>query len=191
MMRFRRFEIAMLLTLAVLFTYAAAVADGQQETADSLLRLHVIANSDSAHDQAVKLRVRDALLEVCAPLLENAHNADEVRERLRGELPLLADTAAAVLREQGEDKDVTVRLAAEYYPTRVYETFALPTGNYCGLKVTIGAGEGHNWWCVVFPPLCTEAASATLTASLPGERTIRFRTAEWIGTARHWLQEKG
>ena len=123
----------------------------QQRLSAKLIRLHVVANSDSAHDQAVKLEVRDAVSAAAKALLDGA---EDPRAALAGRLDAVADAAAARLRELGEDLPVTVRLGKERFPTREYDTFSLPAGVYESLRVTIGAGKGHNWWCVVFPSLC-------------------------------------
>ncbi len=190
-MMLRRIELTLALVLAFLFTYAAAVSQQQNELAGGLLRLHVVANSDSPHDQQIKLQVRDAVLEFCQPVLEGARDRAEVQERLEGQMQALANHAQQTLWDAGEDRSVTVRLAEEYYPTRDYPSFSLPAGNYLGLRVTIGEGVGHNWWCVVFPPLCKEAAAGeTLDTQTPEEElkpqySFRFKTAEVIGMLRH------
>lgn len=190
-MKWRRLEVALMLTLALLFTYAAAVSRAQDALAGGLLRLHVVASSDSAHDQAVKLQVRDAVLAFCEPLLEGAESRSEVQRRLDGQMQALANCAQRALWAAGEDGTVSVRLAEEYYPTRDYPTFSLPAGRYLGLRVTIGAGEGHNWWCVVFPPLCNEAAAGEVVGTeeeeLEPDYSFRFKTAEVIGMLRHRL----
>lgn len=190
-MKFRRLELAVLLTLAILFTYAAAVSSEQDEMADGLLRLHVVAHSDTVHDQQVKLMVRDAVLDFCAPLLDGAADRAEVRERLMPQMQALANRAQQVLWQAGEQRTVCVRLAEEYYPTRDYPSFSLPAGEYLGLRVTIGEGQGHNWWCVVFPPLCREAAAGEVLApeeeGVAPRYTLRFKTAEAVGALRHRL----
>lgn len=191
-MKWRRFELALALTLACLFTYAAAVSQSQNHLAGDLLRLHVVAHSDAPHDQRVKLLVRDAVLDFCQPRLVGAKSREEVQERLDDTtMQALADCAQQTLWNAGENRTVSVRLAAEYYPTRDYATFSLPAGEYLGLRVTIGAGAGHNWWCVVFPPLCREAAAGEVIRTDEPELTpkysFRFKTAEAVGALRHRL----
>ena len=127
----------------------------QRQLAEKLVRLHVVANSDSPSDQAIKLRVRDAVLAAAEPVLGSA---DDPEQALAAELPALECAAAEMLRALGREESVSVTLQNERFPTRDYETFSLPAGVYRTLRVTIGAGEGHNWWCVVFPPLCIDAA---------------------------------
>lgn len=134
---------------------ATAAQAEQQRLSAKLIRLHVVANSDSAHDQAVKLKVRDAVIDAAKPMFEGS---DDPRAALEGHLDEIAQVAERCLRELGEPYPVTVRLGKERFPTRQYDTFALPAGVYESLRVTIGAGEGHNWWCVVFPSICLTAS---------------------------------
>ena len=190
-MKFRRLECTIFLTLALLFTYAAIAGVQQNRAAGGLLRLHVVANSDTVRDQQVKLAVRDAVLAFCAPVLEHAQDRDAVCAALRPKLQELADCAQQTLEEAGDYRAVTVRLAQEYYPTRNYTDFSLPAGEYLGLRVTIGAGQGHNWWCVIYPALCTEAAAGEAMcpedAGLTPRYTLRFKTTELAAALRHRL----
>lgn len=183
----RPIELALALCMAFLFAYAAWVSLSQQTLADGLLRLHVIANSDSVQDQQVKLLVRDRVLEVTKPLLAEAGDQDEVRRILNEHLQQITDAAQQVLTDQGMPYQLSAQMATEYYPTRAYDTFSLPAGQYTGLKIRLGAASGHNWWCVVFPPLCTDAAQAPQD-KLCEQTTFRFKTADLIGQARAWLR---
>lgn len=126
---------------------------------DGVIRLHVLASSDSAEDQMLKLRVRDAILADTEGLLEGAASRDEAEARLCAAIPEIETAAIACLRENGCDADVSVTLGEEDYPRRVYEDVALPAGEYLSLRVCIGEAEGKNWWCVLFPPMCLSAAS--------------------------------
>lgn len=186
-MKFKRLELALFGLLAVLSVYAAGVSCAQTRLADGLVRLHVIAHSDSAADQALKLRVRDRVLDTAAPLLADAHSQAEVRRTLAAHLQELVDAAADELRQAQAPYTVTAQLTGEYYPTRRYDTFSLPAGEYVGLKLRLGRAEGRNWWCVVFPPLCTDAAAAPQDA-LCDQTTFRFRTAELLGALRARLR---
>ena len=183
----RPIELALALCMAFLFAYAAWVSLSQQTLADDLLRLHVIANSDSVQDQQVKLLVRDRVLEVTEPLLAEADDQDEVRRILSAHLQQITDAAQQVLTDQGMPYQLSAQMATEYYPTRAYDTFSLPAGQYTGLKIRLGAASGHNWWCVVFPPLCTDAAQAPQD-KLCEQTTFRFKTADLIGQAWAWLR---
>lgn len=183
----RPIELALALCMAFLFAYAAWVSLSQQTLADGLLRLHVIANSDSVQDQQVKLLVRDRVLEVTEPLLTEADDQDEVRRILSEHLQQITDAAQQVLTDQGMPYQLSTQMATEYYPTRAYDTFSLPAGQYTGLKIRLGAASGHNWWCVVFPPLCTDAAQVPQD-KLCEQTTFRFKTADLIGQAQAWLR---
>lgn len=154
-MKKRVISIALLLGCVLMLVSASVLQTEQQRLSEKLIRLHVVANSDSAHDQQIKLRVRDAILEKAQPLLQDA---DDPRGGLEANLDELAQTAQTCLRELGENRTVRVRLGKELFPTREYETFALPAGVYESLRVTIGEGGGHNWWCVVFPSICLTAS---------------------------------
>lgn len=183
----RPIELALALCMAFLFAYMAWVSLSQQTLADGLLRLHVIANSDSVQDQQVKLLVRDRVLELTEPLLAEADDQDEVRRILSAHLQQITDAAQQVLTDQGMPYQLSAQMATEYYPTREYDTFSLPAGQYTGLKIRLGAASGHNWWCVVFPPLCTDAAQAPQD-KLCEQTTFRFKTADLIGQAQAWLR---
>ena len=183
----RPIELALALCMAFLFAYMAWVSLSQQTLADGLLRLHVIANSDSVQDQQVKLLVRDRVLELTEPLLAEADAQDEVRRILSSHLQQITDAAQQVLTDQGMPYQLSAQMAPEYYPTREYDTFSLPAGQYTGLKIRLGAASGHNWWCVVFPPLCTDAAQAPQD-KLCEQTTFRFKTADLIGQAQAWLR---
>lgn len=183
----RPIELALALCMAFLFAYMAWVSLSQQTLADGLLRLHVIANSDSVQDQQVKLLVRDRVLELTEPLLAEADAQDEVRRILSSHLQQITDAAQQVLTDQGMPYQLSAQMATEYYPTREYDTFSLPAGQYTGLKILLGAASGHNWWCVVFPPLCTDAAQAPQD-KLCEQTTFRFKTADLIGQAQAWLR---
>ena len=158
------FEIALLIGLAVFLTSGALALRTQDELADKVVRLHVLANSDSEEDQALKLRVRDAVLEQATAILEQSADRREAESRLRGQLLELERIAAKEIAVEGYDYPVTVNLENTDFPTKEYDGFTLPAGEYLALRVIIGEGKGQNWWCVVFPPLCT-AASADVPAS--------------------------
>ena len=158
------FEIALLIGLAVFLTSGALALRTQDELADKVVRLHVLANSDSEEDQALKLQVRDVVLERATAILEQSADRREAESRLRGQLLELERIAAKEIAAEGYDYPVTVNLENTDCPTKEYDGFTLPAGEYLALRVIIGEGKGQNWWCVVFPPLCT-AASADVPAS--------------------------
>ena len=162
--KLKLFEIALLIGLAVFLTSGALALRTQDELADKVVRLHVLANSDSGEDQALKLQVRDVVLERATAILEQSADRREAESRLRGQLLELERIAAKEIAAEGYDYPVTVNLENTDFPTKEYDGFTLPAGEYLALRVIIGEGKGQNWWCVVFPPLCT-AASADVPAS--------------------------
>ena len=125
---------------------------------DNVLRLHVLANSDSSEDQALKLEVRDRILEETANLFKDCKTKDEAREAVESNLDKIREVAEQTVREAGYDYSVSVSLGEEEYPTKNYEECCFPAGEYLSLRVMIGEAEGENWWCVLFPPLCIDAA---------------------------------
>ncbi len=132
---------------------------GEEEIYDKVVRLHVLANSDSEEDQAVKLAVRDAILGVTVPLLQNCETKEEAILLLEENQALLSQTAQAVLCEQGFDDTVSIEMGLEKYPTRTYDNLCFPAGEYISMRVSLGKGNGQNWWCCLFPPLCLGAAT--------------------------------
>lgn len=128
----------------------------QQVLSSRLIRFHVVAASDDPLDQARKLAVRDALLPEIAALTADCPDAEAAAAALERGLPDLEATAFAAL---GTGESVRASLAEELFPRRDYETFSLPAGTYRALRVTLGAGTGHNWWCVAFPALCLPAGT--------------------------------
>lgn len=133
---------------------------GEAAIYDSVIRLHILANSDSEEDQALKLTVRDALLVKISAMLENTKTREEAAEVIGASLEELRENAKETLQKAESDADVSVRLCYEKYPTRYYETLAFPAGEYLSLQVRIGEAAGKNWWCVLFPPLCLSAATS-------------------------------
>ena len=127
---------------------------------DSVIRLHVLANSDSEEDQALKLQVRDAVLAYTGELMQDVSSKEQAEQILGQNLEQIRAVAAQVLGEQGASSAVEVTLTKEEYPRRAYEQAALPAGEYLSLRVMIGEAEGQNWWCVLFPQMCLSASSA-------------------------------
>ena len=159
--RLRRWELALLLGLAAALLLGLWLEREQSDLADSVLRLHVLANSDSEADQALKLKVRDEVLTVAESILPGGSSAEEAARTLEENLSLLAAAGAEVIAREGYDYPVSARLEETWFPTKEYEDFSLPAGRYQALRIVIGEGEGQNWWCVVFPPLCLGSVSET------------------------------
>lgn len=163
--RLKIFEVALLLSVAVFLITGAMALQTQDALADKVVRLHVLANSDAETDQALKLEVRDAVLEVAETLLKQSENRWEAEHLLRGELAELERIAAETIAKAGYNYPVTVELTDTDFPTREYDGFTLPAGEYLALRVLIGEAKGQNWWCVVFPPLCAAASTDVSVAA--------------------------
>lgn len=190
------------LLVACLVCTALWAEAAQAQLADHVIRLHVLANSDTESDQALKLQVRDAILARTDAILAGQNSADQAAALLQDHLDDLAQTAETEIQAQGYAYPVEVRLEETWFPTRTYENISLPAGNYLALRVLIGQAEGHNWWCVVFPSLCLTAVSETslqaaglthgdyaLISEEEQDYQIRFKTVEWWQTCKHWLSQ--
>lgn len=157
--KLRRWEVALLCAVAAAALAGSGLGQAQDALAEEVIRLHVIANSDSEEDQALKLEVRDKVLEAAEPILKGL-SREEARRALEQAAPQIAQAAEEVVAERGFSYPVTARMEdGVWFPTKRYEDFALPAGEYTALRVEIGQAEGKNWWCVVFPPLCLGAVS--------------------------------
>lgn len=173
-----------------------SIVNDRQKLNEELIRLHVVAASDSEEDQAIKLRVRDAVVESLSDAMADITDIAQARAYLEENLPKIRQAANDTLKALGCDEEVTVTLEKEVFDTRYYDTFTLPAGVYEALRVTIGEGEGQNWWCVAFPTLCIPAASEgfedvaagagfseSLTAALKGKNgyEVRFFLLDALG----------
>jgi len=199
---FRYWELALLLALAVTILWGAASLGQQEELGRKVIRLHVIANSDSPEDQALKLRVRDRVLARAQEILEQSADMEQAEQALTAALPELTREARETLAAEGCAQPVQARLEPAEFPTKDYDGFSLPAGKYLALRVIIGEGRGQNWWCVVFPPLCTAAArpgqgarraagggggGRVLMAEEDAGYELRFRSVELWEMLRQWL----
>ena len=186
-----------LFLLSLLLLTASWAQARQSALSDRLIRLHVLAESDSPEDQSRKLDARDAVLSLLTPVMEDVRDREEAGEVLRRMLP-----AVQLAAERAAGVPARATLGEEYYPTREYGSFALPAGRYVSLRITLGEGRGHNCWCVVYPPLCTASVEETVTeaAALSGRDTrlitedgtdcvFRFRIIELWGELRHRLED--
>lgn len=188
----RRWELAFLLGMAAALVMGTYLAGAQAALAENVVRLHVVGASDSEEDQAVKLRVRDAVLAQAGPLLKGVSSQEEAWEILDAYLEELARAGAQV----SGGMTVTASLEEKaWFPTKEYTDFSLPAGRYPALKIVLGEGEGRNWWCVVFPPLCLGSVSETVgekagdlsaaqVSLITGENegyVVKFKLLEWWG----------
>lgn len=162
----KNWELSMLLALCVTLLFGLWASARSRALSEGLIRLHVLAVSDDENEQRIKLAVRDSVLAYLEPQLDAAPDVTAARGIISAGLDGIRSAAEAA----AEGRPVTVTLSREYYPTRDYGSFALPAGSYESLRVVLGEGEGHNWWCVVFPPLClTAAESEAAFEELDGE----------------------
>ncbi len=172
--------------LAVLLGSFGAFARECDEIPQEVLRLHIPANSDSEYDQQVKLRLRDFVLEKFGTQLSGCSSRSEAAEEVRKLLPEIEKSCCEFLSQQGAGYGAHAELTEMYFTTREYENVTLPAGNYLALRLTLGSGEGHNWWCVMFPPLCIPLASEPIDGdTLPADFTtdrieVRFAVFEFF-----------
>ena len=187
----------------MILLFALSVFSDRQTLSNNLIRLHVVANSDSDADQGLKLKVRDAVVAHLQPAMTELQSRHEAEAYLNTHLTELEQIANQTLSEAGSQDKATVSLQKEAFPIRHYDTFSLPSGVYQSLRITIGQGQGHNWWCVVFPSLCLPAAGETmedtaagagfsggLSSTLEGEQPyqVRFFLLDLLGKVQNFFQ---
>lgn len=167
---------------------------------DSVVRLHVLANSDSEEDQTLKLKVRDAVTEAGAGVLDGVTDREQAEERLQDALPRLIETAQQCVYDEGYSYPVTAELTTMYFGTRTYDSGTFPAGRYRAVRFSIGEAKGKNWWCVMYPPLCVSAATdkaslsdvmsegaCTIVNDAP-RYAVRFKVVEWFETILEWIR---
>lgn len=189
-------RIGLLAALVALVWTGGLLAD-KERLREEILRLHVVAASDSEADQAVKLRVRDAVLGSLRQGLSDLTDMEQAVAYVEEMIPKIENAANLVLAEAGFADTVQVSLTEWEFPEREYDTFSLPAGVYNALRVVIGEGEGQNWWCVVFPELCMGATtdefremsnfSDGLNDTLTGEYEIRFWLLDKLGELENFF----
>lgn len=173
--------------IAALFITGVLVAD-KQTLRSQIIRLHVVANSNSGVDQSAKLSVRDAVIAYLDQQLKGSADCGVAEERIQECIPQIRQVAVQALRNIGNEDTVSVNIAEEAFDRRDYDTFSLPSGIYQSLRINIGEAEGKNWWCVVFPAFCKPATAACfketainsgmnedLAASLSNDTEISYR----------------
>lgn len=192
--------IAFVLTVLYSFTSFSFFAQQCEDIPNRVLRLHVLANSDSEEDQELKLYVRNRVLSESAGILDGAKNREDAEQIVTESLSQLEAAAADEIASRGYDYPVQVQLENIYFTTRTYEQVTLPAGRYDALRVTIGEAAGKNWWCVMFPPMCLPAAQEVEELDdvlnpeqmeiVTGEYEIRFKTIELYEQLRDWVSAK-
>ncbi len=186
----KRLEIALALGLisAILLSVSSFNASCD-DLRTNILRLHIIANSDSKEDQALKLKVRDEILEKTGNLFVETKNLSDAKEKAESSLEEFESIANQVILENGYSYTAKARVGNSNFNTREYDDFTLPAGEYPSLIITLGEGNGQNWWCVVYPAVCVPAASkhelkestkdkSAKIAQNPRRYVMRFKTVE-------------
>jgi len=170
-------QTALCLALCLIIFCVCDLLVPQQESQvyNSVIRLHIIANSNTSTDQSLKLAVRDAVL--AANCFEGAKDMDTARLSVTAAASKAVDTANAVLAAEGVSYRATCLWGRESYPTRVYDGFRLPAGDYLSLRIVLGNGDGENWWCVLFPPLCLGASKDVLNS--PSGKVFSVKTKKY------------
>lgn len=187
--------------LVMAFVFSIVSFAGACEDIESrVLRLHILANSDSESDQALKLKVRDAVLKISPEIFGDVSSKQEAIEKAKADLPKFIAEAERIIKAEGYNYSVKAEVVNDKFNTRVYENFTLPAGDYDAVRITIGSGEGHNWWCVMFPALCLPSATGNeLQEELPNSEKeivnnennnsyeIRFGIIEAVSNFSDWL----
>ena len=186
--------------LCAIFASMAHFEAACDDLRQNVLRLHIIANSDSEEDQAVKLLVRDKILEESSELFAGETELKAAEKKAEDNLNEFCKTAKRVLSENGFSYNVSAEIGDSYFETREYEDFTLPAGNYRSLIINLGAAKGKNWWCVIFPAVCIPAADAGLSDSAhntsaqiaehPQKYVMRFKTVEIYEDLKKLLKNK-
>lgn len=173
---YKKLRIAVITAVIVsIVTSTVSFAFTCENIRENVLRLHILAASDSEEDQNLKLKVRNALLSESENIFDGSVTIDNAVQKITPEIPHLEETAKEVIAENGFDYPVKITLKEEFFGTRTYDKTTLPAGKYLALRVVIDSGNGHNWWCVMFPALCLPAASAnTDTEAVLGEKGTRL-----------------
>ncbi len=153
------FEIALLLGLSLSLTVGALAKEEQTNISEELIRLHIVANSDSEFDQSVKLSARDEIVEYISELTKKCKNKEEATVLLKEHLDVLEEISDRVCKANGVSYSSSAKILNMHFPAREYDSFSLPAGRYDALRIELGTAEGQNWWCVLFPPLCIDAAT--------------------------------
>ncbi len=164
--RLRHMLIALCVGVIITFAFSVYADKTEQSIAHGLIRLHVIANSDTESDQQLKLAVRDAIIDQVGTHFADNCQKDEARQEILAHTEDIRLIAQEVIADWGLDYPVEISLGKSDFPTKTYGNVTLPAGTYEALKVVIGEGTGQNWWCVLFPPLCFVDAA---TAEMPDE----------------------
>lgn len=181
-----------LLAVCALFLgiFIVFVSFSASEFRDGFIRLHILAESDGDQDQAIKLELRDLVLNEYSEKLSDCGNIDDAKSNILSLTTEIKEFCNVKLRGMGVDYTADVVFEKEYYPNRVYENISLPAGTYSSLKIVLGKGEGQNWWCVLFPPLCLDAAKGEEAYIAAGLSKDDYQIIKNDRTAKYQLKFK-
>lgn len=199
----KKIEISIIISVIFSLFYSVfTFADTSENIRNEILRLHVIANSDSSEDQELKLKVRDAVLSAGSQIFDGSVDIDNANKKILPEIERLEHVAEKIITENGFNYNVKICLQKEFFTTRTYNYVTLPAGDYLALRVIIGEGGGQNWWCVMFPPMCLSAADEDkVLSSVLNQKEIdlvkkspqfesRFKIVELIETLKDRIKIK-
>ena len=181
-------KLLVILILVGLLIWGVGVIRDRVTLDDGIIRLHVVGKSDSQQDQDIKLKVRDAVLDCINSVMEQLPDQETAKAYLLEKLPEIEEVCNRVLASVGETATATVTMIQEKFPTRYYDTFSLPAGVYESLRITIGEGEGQNWWCVVFPRLCVASTSEGMEDTAVGAGFSKPLSGAMTGQAQYKIR---
>ena len=191
-MKLKLIEIALFLSLFISIVSCISFEKECDGIREKVMRLHVIANSDSEADQTLKLKVRDRILSESEAVFSPSENLREAERDVEENMDELKACAEKAVKAEGYSYNVKVSFEPSYFPTRTYENVTLPAGYYKSLKVIIGEGEGRNWWCVLFPPMCLPAAmkEEEVLSAVLSEDELSVVSSKPEYEVRFWIVEK-
>lgn len=191
-MKLKAIDISVFLTLIFCIIATVSFEQDCKGIRKEVLRLHVIANSDSTADQELKLRVRDAVLKSGEAIFSGSEDIISAENKIADRKEVILRSAKEAVACYGFDYDVKIELARAYFPTKVYDSVTLPAGYYRAVRVIIGEGKGKNWWCIMFPPLCLPAVTEKedIISEYLTEKEMKIVTSEPRYEVRFWLVEK-
>ncbi|MBQ3510373.1 MAG: stage II sporulation protein R [Peptococcaceae bacterium] len=180
-----RKQTLLLLSALLMFLFLSNIQCTREIDTNSLIRIHVLASSNSDTDQQLKLKVKDDVIRYLQPALKQSDSLTESRRIILSSLPQIEQTALQTLQQNGCKDTVTLQYGYFDFPVKYYGSFSLPAGNYEALRILIGEGKGRNWWCVLFPPLCftdsNVSSSGKYTDQTPDTHIqFKLKSIEWL-----------
>lgn len=172
------FALTAFVTLSLTAAYAITPLDGEKDLYNGIIRFHVLANSDSEHDQELKLMVRDGVTKYTTDLLDGCDDLSVAKQIIEENKEEITEIAKKIISENGYSYDVTFETGYETYPRRTYGKYTFPAGDYYSVRLKIGKAEGKNWWCVLFPPMCLGSAVVEKYDDTDELRRIGFSDSE-------------